>query len=257
MANTQQVHGNAGGVGGNANNTRTTDANLNNSSSSSSFAGISMTTIIHVVTEILIVGAATYWLNSKIKTQEDNNKLLLERLVKCEEQITKQNEIITHHENALRQFHALIQGLPAPKTNQNNRHQNPQNQQQNPNQNQSSPPNKPQNKPQSKPQSRQPPQSSSASRSTQNTSPIGSGPSNPRKNNKTTMNNMYSQIEDVEDETEVQSGGEESGDIDDLLQDEINDLDEETGVECNEDECVVTTGNASSKKKSKNTMMNH
>jgi hypothetical protein len=240
------------------NNTKTTDA-----SSSSGFAGISMTTIIHIATEILIIGGVTYWLNSKIKTQEDNNKLLLERLTKCEEQITKQNEIIAHHENALRQFHALIQGLPAPKGNNNQNTQKnqsntqqrgggqqPQNQQQQPQNRQK--PNRPNNSKQT------PPSQKSPSNNTQNTSPIGSGPnnpnnsngsSNPRKNVGKTINNGYSQIEEVEDETEVQSGGEESGDIDDLLQDEINDLDGETGVECNDDECVVPSGNSGSKKK--------
>ena len=181
----------------------------------------------------MVVGGLAYYLHSKIKTQEESNKLLSDRITKLEEIVTKQNEIITLHENALRQFHALVQGLPAPNKNpqkppnqrQQNNPNNPSSQHNNPN-NPSSQYNSQQKQPQSHPQSRTKPQKSSQN------------PVNPPSKKQS----LYQpQVEEVED-AEVTSGTEESGDVDEidnLLHDEINELG--TEVECNDDECVVPT----------------
>lgn len=201
-------------AGNNAGNTHS-----QNSSSASTLGSMSITTMVHIAAEIMIVGALTYWLNSKIKSQEDQHELLLERLIKCEEQIAKQNEIITHHENALRQFHALLQGLPSPQANKSAK---------NVGRSQNQPPNKTQPKPQAKPQAK--PQLTKPANK-QATSPIDS-----RKNVKSTISNMQSHVEEFGEETELE---ENTAEIDDLLQSEINELDEGTELECNDDECEV------------------
>lgn len=235
-------------------------------SSGSSFGGMNMTMIVHVCMEMVIVGFITYWLNSKIKSQEEDSKLLLERLVKCEEQIAKQNEIIAHHENALRQFHALLQGLPPPQNvSQNggappvqtskNTHSQPRQKsnaqntqarpaQQNPQtpQNQKKPPSKAR---QQSPPSHQssPPQQTSAIPQ-QRQQPLGKKVNkqmNPRQHIELAFEG--GSVEEVE-ETEIEN----TEDIDSLLQSEIDDLEEGSDVnyggedenqECDDDERSV------------------
>jgi len=84
-------------------------------------AGISTTTLIHAGIEIVVAAAIVYWVHSRTKGLDDQIAILSERIDKLEELIKKQGEIIVHHENALRQFHAMMQGVPnepSPKTSQ-------------------------------------------------------------------------------------------------------------------------------------------
>jgi len=206
----------------------------NDPSTPSGFSSISMTTMIHIVAEILVVGALAYYLHSKIKTQEESNKILSDRITKLEEIVTKQSDIITHHENTLRQFYALVQGLPAPNKNPQKPPPNQHRQNTPPN----TPPNNPSNNPRQRPQQ-------------QNAQQPKTKPQNPPQNpNRKQSPYQQPQVEEIED-AEVTSGTEESGDVDDidnLLLDEINELG--TEVECNDDECVVPTATQKGKKKS-------
>jgi hypothetical protein len=75
-------------------------------------AGISTTTLIHAGVEIVVAAAIVYWVHSRTKGFDDQITILSDRIDKLEELIKKQGEIIVHHENALRQFHAMMQGTP-------------------------------------------------------------------------------------------------------------------------------------------------
>jgi hypothetical protein len=100
-------------------------------------AGISTTTLIHAGVEIVVAAAIVYWVHSRTKGLDDQITILSDRIDKLEELIKKQGEIIVHHENALRQFHAMMQGVPneppvktsqtMPKHKHNNTSQNRKN----------------------------------------------------------------------------------------------------------------------------------
>lgn len=75
-------------------------------------ASISTTTLIHVGVEIVVAAAIVYWVHSRTKGLDDQITILSNKIDKLEELIKKQGDIIAHHENALRQFHAMMQGFP-------------------------------------------------------------------------------------------------------------------------------------------------
>lgn len=101
---------------------------------SSPSTGIPTSTWIHAGVEIVVASAIVFWVYTRNKDAQDQNRILSERIDKLEEIIKKQGEIIVHHENALRQFHTMLQGsvnnsppkkthIPQPKNSntQNNR----------------------------------------------------------------------------------------------------------------------------------------
>ena len=198
-------------------------------------SSISMMTMIHIGVEILVVAGVSFWLHSKIKTQEEHLKIQADRIAECEKLIAKQTEIITRHENALHHFSSLLQGLPAPQTNRP----------QNPTSRNTSRNNTPQHSQQQHSQQRVPQQKQQPPKG--NTKVQNNPKSDPRRNVRQTMSQQQSRVEEVESEEEavVTSGTEDSGDIDEMLQDEINDLDSGTRVECNDDECEVVPPNMS------------
>jgi len=75
-------------------------------------SGISNSTLIHAGIEIVVAVAIVYWVHSRNKDIQDQTSILSERIDKLEEVVKKQAEIIAHHENALRQFHTMMQGIP-------------------------------------------------------------------------------------------------------------------------------------------------
>lgn len=86
---------------------------------SSPSAGIPTSTWIHAGVEIVVASAIVFWVYTRNKDAQDQNRILSERIDKLEEIVKKQGEIIVHHENALRQFHTMLQGSanssPPPK----------------------------------------------------------------------------------------------------------------------------------------------
>lgn len=88
---------------------------------SSPSTGIPTSTLIHAGVEIVVASAIVFWVYTRNKDAQDQNRILSERIDKLEEIVKKQGEIIVSHENALRQFHAMLQGSannspPAKKT---------------------------------------------------------------------------------------------------------------------------------------------
>lgn len=86
---------------------------------SSPSTGIPTSTWIHAGVEIVVASAIVFWVYTRNKDAQDQNRILSERIDKLEEIVKKQGEIIVHHENALRQFHTMLQGSannsPPPK----------------------------------------------------------------------------------------------------------------------------------------------
>lgn len=86
---------------------------------SSPSTGIPTSTWIHAGVEIVVASAIVFWVYTRNKDAQDQNRILSERIDKLEEIVRKQGEIIVHHENALRQFHIMLQGSanssPPPK----------------------------------------------------------------------------------------------------------------------------------------------
>ena len=66
-------------------------------------------TLIHVGTELVIVGGIAFWLNKRIGAVDAKYEDLLKRLVAYEEIIEKQNQMIARHEAA---FQRLFGGPP-------------------------------------------------------------------------------------------------------------------------------------------------
>jgi hypothetical protein len=96
---------------------------------SSPSAGIPTSTWIHAGVEIVVASAIVFWVYTRNKDAQDQNRILSERIDKLEEIIKKQGEIIVHHENALRQFHTMLQGSanssPPPKKTHIPQNKNP------------------------------------------------------------------------------------------------------------------------------------
>lgn len=66
--------------------------------------------LIHIGVEIVLLGGITFWFNKRTSSLEEQIGVLTEKLAKHEELITKQGEIITQHENMLRELYAIIHG---------------------------------------------------------------------------------------------------------------------------------------------------
>lgn len=96
---------------------------------SSPSTGIPTSTWIHAGVEIVVASAIVFWVYTRNKDAQDQNRILSERIDKLEEIIKKQGEIIVHHENALRQFHTMLQGSanssPPPKKTHIPQNKNP------------------------------------------------------------------------------------------------------------------------------------
>lgn len=176
--------------------------------------GLPMATIIHAGVEVVVMAGLAYWIHSKTSGLQEQITLLIEKVKAQEELLKKQNEILAHHENALNQFHTILQGLTDPKAQQPRR-SIPQQRTKQPQQSRAPvPPRKPVKKP------------ISSSNNRPEKRPIP-----PIKNKKPTNKT-----------TKISQNDE---DLDTLLEDEIGELtgsqDNDNGsrVICDDDECYV------------------
>jgi hypothetical protein len=73
-------------------------------------------TLIHVGTELVVVGGLAFWMNKKIGLVESKMDALLQQLAVYEDAIQKQQKMINTHEAAFRQIFGghKPQGLPSP-----------------------------------------------------------------------------------------------------------------------------------------------
>lgn len=68
---------------------------------SNSSNNIDTQTLIHAGTELVVISGITFWLNKKITSNEDEIKILKEKISKLEEIIARQNQMLISHENVL------------------------------------------------------------------------------------------------------------------------------------------------------------
>lgn len=66
--------------------------------------------LIHIGVEIVVLGGITFWFNKRTSSLEEQIVVLTDKLTKHEELIIKQGEIITQHENMMREMYAIIHG---------------------------------------------------------------------------------------------------------------------------------------------------
>lgn len=82
------------------------------STTTGGFSNISMSTIIHVGIECVMIGGVVYLITSKTNALQDQITVLNDTIKKQNEQLTVQADLITKHENAIRQLYTTIQQIP-------------------------------------------------------------------------------------------------------------------------------------------------
>ena len=68
--------------------------------------------LIHVGTELIVIGGLTFWLNRKINGVSEQVTILQNKLTKYEEIIERQNQLLMRHEQAIR---AIFGEPPLPR----------------------------------------------------------------------------------------------------------------------------------------------
>lgn len=72
-------------------------------------------TLIHVGTELVIIGGLSFWFNKKLGDLQTQNLILEKRLKEMESVIEQQQKILESHEMALRKIFGIPNGHPAPE----------------------------------------------------------------------------------------------------------------------------------------------
>jgi hypothetical protein len=90
-------------------------------------SSMSTMTLVHMATEILAVIGLTYWIHSKTKDLQTQITELKEKLVRCEEIIQKQSEMIEGQGVAISNIVNFLQGTASGQKTTNQRHSKQQN----------------------------------------------------------------------------------------------------------------------------------
>jgi hypothetical protein len=73
--------------------------------------GLSTSTLVHVGIELIGFGVMAYWVHSRTSNLQEQIASLIELTKKQDELLKNQGEMITRHENAIRQLYATIQNI--------------------------------------------------------------------------------------------------------------------------------------------------
>lgn len=193
------------------------------STTSGGLSNVSMSTMIHVAIECVMIGGVVYLITSKTNALQEQITVLSDTIKKQNEQLAAQADLITKHENAIRQLYAAIQQIPINQPQyapQQEYVEQPHKPRQPPRPLQTQQTQQPQSQPRpQQPQSQPRPQQPQQSANFNQTSPRRQPPK------------PKSQERVIEEEPQVEE-------IDDLLADELNELNNENEG-CGDEGCLV------------------